>query len=300
MYSYQAAFRRARDTDCVEPRGGWPVKEEASILEVNGLRMHVVSAGQGPPVLLLHGFPDTHSVWRRQIGVLADGGFRVIAPDLRGCGKTDAPRAVRDYRLSLLWADVLALLEVLGIDQVRLVGHDWGAVIGWQICMVAPSRIDRFVALSVGHPAALAQSGLRQWLRLAYTLVLVLPGVAEQALKFGNWLCVRKFTRDRTQIGYWRRNLGRPGRLTAALNYYRANIGLALPHRWPSVSVPVMGIWSDGDPAMGEKQMRDSGRYVQAEFRYECLLGADHWLQLTAADRLNQLLLDYFGAKPKP
>jgi pimeloyl-ACP methyl ester carboxylesterase len=273
---------------------------ESSILEVNGLRMHVVSAGQGPPVLLLHGFPDTHAVWRKQITVLADAGFRVIAPDLRGYGETEAPRQVRDYRLEILRADILALLEVLGIDKVRLVGHDWGAVIGWQLCMAAPSRIERFVALSVGHPAALANAGLAQRLRMSYVLGFLIPGVAEQALKFGNWLFLRKFTRDRTQIGYWRRSLGPPGRLRAALNYYRANIGLGMPQRWPAVQVPVMGVWSDGDPALGEKQMRDSGRYVQAEFRYERIEGADHWLQLTAPTRLNTLLLDYFGAKPKP
>jgi pimeloyl-ACP methyl ester carboxylesterase len=273
---------------------------ESSILEVNGLRMHVVSAGQGPPVLLLHGFPDTHAVWRKQVAVLADAGFRVIAPDLRGYGETAAPRQVRDYRLELLRADILDLLRVLGIDKVRLVGHDWGAVIGWQLCMAAPSRIERFVALSVGHPAALANAGLAQRLRMSYVLGFLIPGLAEQALKFGNWLFLRKFTRDRTQIGYWRRSLGPPGRLRAALNYYRANIGLGMPQRWPAVQVPVMGVWSDGDPALGEKQMRDSGRYVQAEFRYERIEGADHWLQLTAPDRLNTLLLDYFGAKPKP
>jgi pimeloyl-ACP methyl ester carboxylesterase len=274
--------------------------EESSILVVNGLRMHVVSAGQGPPVLLLHGFPDTHVVWRKQIGVLADAGFRVIAPDLRGYGETEAPRFVRDYRLDVLRSDILALLEVLGIDKVRLVGHDWGAVIGWQLCMAAPSRLERFVALSVGHPAALCRAGLAQRLRMAYVLGFLIPGVAEHALKFANWLFLRKFTRDRTQIGYWRRNLGRPGRLRAALNYYRANIGLGMAQGWPAVHVPVMGVWSDGDPALGEKQMRDSGRYVQAEFRYERIEGADHWLQLTAPDKLNTLLLDYFGAKPKP
>jgi pimeloyl-ACP methyl ester carboxylesterase len=276
------------------------VKEESQYLQVNGLRMHVVSAGQGPPVLLLHGFPDTHTVWRKQICALADAGLRVIAPDLRGYGETDAPPHVRDYAIELLCADVLALLDGLGIAKVRLVGHDWGAVIGWQLCMLTPERVERFVALSVGHPAAIAHAGVAQHLRLAYVLGFLMPGVAEYTLKCANWLFVRRFTRDRTQIGYWRRSLRPPGRLTAALNYYRANTALGLRLHWPSVTVPVMGVWSDGDPAMGEAQMRTSGRYVQAEFRYERIEGADHWLQLTAAERLNELLLDYFGAKPHP
>lgn len=274
--------------------------EESTMVQVNGLHMHVVSAGQGPPVLLLHGFPDTHSVWRKQIGILAQAGFRVIAPDLRGYGKTDAPPHVRDYAMDLLCGDVVGLLDALGIDKVRLVGHDWGAAIGWQVCMHAPGRVERFVALSVGHPAAFAHAGAMQRLRSSYMLGFMMPGLAEHTLRLGNWFFVRKFTRDRTQIGYWRRALRPHGRLTAALNYYRANIRLGVPHHWPAVTVPVMGVWSDGDPALGEKQMRDSSRYVQAEFRYERIDGADHWMQLTAPERLNALLLDYFGATPKP
>lgn len=275
-------------------------EESSQFLQVNGLRMHVASAGQGPPVLLLHGFPDTHVVWRKQVGVLADAGLRVIAPDLRGYGLTDAPPHVHDYAIELLRADVLALLDALGIDKVRLVGHDWGAAIGWQLCMAAPQRVERFVALSVGHPAAIANAGVLQHLRMAYVIGFMVPGVAEYTLRCANWLFVRKLTRDRTQIGYWRRSLRPPGRLTAALNYYRANTAMGLRRDWPKVTVPVMGVWSDGDPAMGEEQMRNSARYVQAEFRYERIDGADHWLQLTAADRLNALLLDYLGARPKP
>jgi pimeloyl-ACP methyl ester carboxylesterase len=276
------------------------VAPESQFLQVNGIRMHVASAGQGPPILLLHGFPDTHTVWRKQIDVLAQAGFRVIAPDMRGYGQTDAPPHVHDYAMEHLRGDVLALLDALGIDKVRLVGHDWGAAIGWQLCMLAPARIECFVALSVGHPSAIAQAGLGQHLRLGYVIGFLMPGLAEHTLKFSNWLFVRKFTRDRTQIGHWRRSLRPPGRLTAALNYYRANIGFGHPHHWPGITVPVMGVWSDGDPALGERQMLDSARFVQAPFRYERVNGADHWLQLTAPARLNELLLDYFGARPHP
>jgi pimeloyl-ACP methyl ester carboxylesterase len=280
------------------------VTEESQFLQVNGIRMHVVSAGQGPPILLLHGFPDTHDVWRKQVGVLAAAGFRVIAPDLRGYGQTEAPPHVHDYAMKLLCADVLALLDALGIDKVRLVGHDWGAAIGWQLSTHAPERIERFVALSVGHPAALAHAGLGQQLRLSYVIGFLMPGLAEHTLKFSNWLFVRKFTRDRTQIGYWRRSLRPPGRLTAALNYYRANILLGLSRHRPAdagrvpvaVQVPVMGVWSDGDLMLGERQMRESERFVQGGFRFERIDGADHWLQLTAPDKLNALLLDYFGS----
>lgn len=271
------------------------MNEEASLLAVNGLQMHVVCAGQGPPVLLLHGFPDTHVVWRKQMQPLVDAGFRVIAPDLRGYGKTDAPAQVEAYTIAQLRTDVLALLDVLGIDKARIVGHDWGAIIGWAVCAAAPGRVERFVALSAGHPAALARAGLTQRLRMSYVLGFAVPGLAEHALKAGNWFFLRKFTRDRIQIGHWRRNLRAPGRMTAALNYYRANLRFGLPGQWPPVRVPVMGVWSDGDAALGEHQMRDSARYAAAGFRYERIDGADHWLQLTGADKLNPLLLEYLG-----
>jgi pimeloyl-ACP methyl ester carboxylesterase len=108
---------------------------------------------------------------------------------------------------------------------------------------------------------------------------------------------MRQFTAEPGQADLWKRDLSAPARLTAALNYYRANVSLALPQSYPRVKVPVMGVWSDRDPALGEKQMRDSAHYVDAEFRFEHIRDADHWLQLTAAARVNALLLDFLGKR---
>jgi pimeloyl-ACP methyl ester carboxylesterase len=129
---------------------------ESHYVTVNGLNMHYVTAGEGPPVILLHGFPDTHQIWRRQIPDLAAAGLRVIAPDLRGYGKTDMPQDVGAYAVSFLADDVLRLMDALGIDKAVVVGHDWGALIGWHLAMHAPERIVRYAALSVGHPKAIA------------------------------------------------------------------------------------------------------------------------------------------------
>jgi pimeloyl-ACP methyl ester carboxylesterase len=270
--------------------------QESMMLNLNGLHMHVVSAGQGPAVLLLHGFPDTHIVWRKQIQVLAEAGFRVIAPDLRGYGKTDAPADVPAYAMAHLCADVLALLDALALDKVSLVGHDWGAALGWRLCIDAPDRFERFVALSVGHLEAVRRAGLGQRLRFFYMAIFCIPGFSEWLLKAGNWRIVRGLTRDRSQAEHWIRDLSPEGRLTAALNYYRANVKPGRGSGSSAVKVPVMGIWSDGDSALGERQMRDSAAYVQAGFRYERIEGADHWMQLTASDRVNALLLDFLGA----
>lgn len=273
------------------------MKEESLRLQVNGLHMHVRSVGQGPAVVLLHGFPDTHMVWRKQVGPLVKAGYRVLAPDLRGHGQTDAPGPVSAYRLEHVCADVLAMLDALGIARVRLVGHDWGAVAGWMLCMDAPERIEQFVTLSVGHPAAFARAGLDQKLRSAYLLWFMVPGLAEQSLRAADFYLMGHFTSDRTQVSYWRRSLADPLRLTAALNYYRANVprGLTFATKSDPVTVPVMGIWSSLDPVLGEQQMVDSARYVSSRFRYERIDGADHWLQVTAAERVNALLLDFFG-----
>ena len=268
--------------------------DESLMLDVNGIRIHTTMTGQGPSVLLLHGFPDTHIVWRKQIPALAAAGFRVLAPDLRGYGRSDAPGGVLDYTLDKLRGDVLGLLDALHIDKVFLAGHDWGGVIGWQIAALAPERVHRYVAMSTGHPYALAHAGILQHLRLTYMLGFMVPGLAEHTLRAADWFLMRQFTDEPGQADHWKRDLSPPGRLTAALNYYRANVSLVLPRGRPHVKVPVMGLWSDRDPALGEKQMRDSAHYVDGEFRFEHIRGADHWLQLTAADEVNRRLIQFF------
>lgn len=266
---------------------------ESLYARVNGLNMHYVTAGEGPPVILLHGFPDTHKIWRRQIPVLAAAGLRIIAPDLRGYGKTDMPQDVGAYAVQFLADDVLRLMDALGVEQAVVVGHDWGALIGWHLAMHAPERITRYAALSVGHPQAIAASGLSQKLRFWYMLLFKTPVVAEALLKAGNWVAIRRLTRSREQQAIWIDALAPQGRLTAALNYYRANFKASSPRRWNPVDIPVMGVWSEHDPALGEQQMLDSREQCRAGFRYERIDGAGHWMQLTAADRVNALLLDF-------
>lgn len=266
---------------------------ESHIAKVNGINMHYASMGEGPPVLLLHGFPDTHHIWRHQIPALAAAGMRVIAPDLRGYGQTDAPSSTGAYALESLCADVLALMESLGIGKAAIVGHDWGGLIGWQLCMNVPQRIERFVAMSTGHPSAIAHAGMAQQMRFWYVLGFLMPVVAEHAIKANDWFFLRQLTRSKEQLALWRAALEPEGRLTAALNYYRANLKLGSQRRWRPVEVPVMGIWSDRDPALGEKQMLDSAAQCRAGWRYERLDGAGHWMQLSATERLNALLLDF-------
>src|SRR5512139_1273380 len=111
-------------------------------MRVNDVELSVLIEGEGPDVLLVHGFPDDHAVWRKQIPALVAAGYRVIAPDTRRCGDSDVPPRVADYRLDVLVSDLLALLDALGIEKVRLVAHDWGAVQGWHFAIRHPERVE--------------------------------------------------------------------------------------------------------------------------------------------------------------
>lgn len=265
-------------------------------VEADGLRFAYAEAGRGAPVLLLHGFPDTHRVWHRQMAPLAEAGYRVIAPDQRGCGESAMPARVGDYRLERLTADMIALLDALGVrEPVRLVGHDWGAVVGWQLAIAHPQRFHSFVAMSVGHPDEYRR-GLAQKLRAWYAFFFLLRGVSETLIRAGDWRLFRRLSADPAETAQRIAALSRPRRLTAALNWYRANVGTLLRGRFAPVTLPVLGLWSDGDFALTERQMRDSQRQVTGPWRYVRIAGASHWLQLERPGEVNRLLLDWFAA----
>ena len=124
---------------------------EPAFIDTNGIRMAVYEQGAGPAVVLLHGFPELAFSWRHQLPALAAAGFRAIAPDQRGYGRTDVPGAVRDYRIEELIADIDGLLDALQLDSASFVGHDWGALLLWQMAMRAPERIERLVILNIPH-----------------------------------------------------------------------------------------------------------------------------------------------------
>ncbi|MBV8634275.1 MAG: alpha/beta hydrolase [Burkholderiaceae bacterium] len=263
-------------------------------LLINGLTFNVVDQGQGEPVLLVHGFPDDHEVWRKQIPALLKAGYRVIAPDMRGCGLTDAPAQVSAYKLDTLVSDLVALLDALGITKVRLVGHDWGAGICWALCLQHPERVERYVALSVGHLSAYTREPFEQKLKGWYIGFFQLRGLCEWLLKRGNWRMMKWFAGQHSELAHWIPKLSRPGRLTAGINWYRANLKLLLGPKLPKSTVPTLGIWSDGDKYLVEAQMVKTANWMNAPFQYQRLQGASHWLQLDAPDAINRFILNFF------
>lgn len=265
---------------------------ESRRIAVNGITLNVIVEGAGPDVLLVHGFPDDHEVWREQIPALVQAGYRVIAPDTRGCGDSEMPANVDDYRIERLVGDLVALLDALKVDKVRLVAHDWGAVIAWQLVLAHPERVDCYVAMSVGHPGAYASGGVAQKLKGYYVWLLQLRGFAEWFSRAGNWFMFRLMTHYPSAFPRWGERLSRPGRLTAGMNYYRANLRMLFGREQRRAKVPVHGLWSSGDIFLTEGQVLASKSYVDGPWRYTRINGASHWLQLDAPERVNAILLD--------
>lgn len=271
--------------------------DEMRRIDVGGVTLHVEDSGQGRPVLLLHGWPDSARVWRHQVPALVAHGFRVVAPDLPGLGRSDLPGDPAAYRIRTVAGQLVALLDTLGIDRAAVVGHDFGAAVAWVLAMTAPDRVERLAVLSAAHP--LAPKSMRQHEMAWYQLLFQFEGVAEETITYDDWRWFREFTRGDGDVEQAIADLSRPGALSASLNWYRTNLA---PHRpshrpqLPPVRCPTLGIWSTRDHYLDGEPMRASEAFVEAEWRYAEVEGASHWLQLDAPDQVNALLLNWLGS----
>jgi pimeloyl-ACP methyl ester carboxylesterase len=269
-------------------------------IETNGITLSVSVEGpdDGRPVLLLHGFPDSANIWRHQVAALTAAGFRTIAPDQRGYRESDAPAGVEAYAAPNLAMDAVGVLDALGIERAAVVGHDWGASVAWLVATIFPDRVERLAVVSVGHPTAFfADAGFEQKQMSWYMLFYQAEGIAEEWLSRDGFANFRALAKDPVDFDANASDMSKPGRLTAALNWYRATVGPAAfaapPLELPLVSCPVMGVWSTGDYALTELQMTASEQYVSGPWRYERIDGPGHDIPVAAPDRLNELLLDF-------
>lgn len=267
-------------------------------VEIGGLSFEVDDEGDGPAVLLLHGWPDSHRLWRDQVAALRDAGLRTLAPDLRGFGESARPGTVADYALPTIIGDVVGIIDTRGVERAHVVGHDWGAAVAWGLAAFVPDRVERLVALSVGHPAAFREAGFAQREKSWYMLLFQFEGVAEEWLSADDFANFREWS-NHPDADAVIADLRRPGALTAGLNWYRANLApaalLGPPPAFPPIAAPTMGVWSSGDFALTEAQMRGSGAEVSGPWRYERIDGPGHWIQRDAPDELNRLLLDFLS-----
>lgn len=271
-----------------------------------GLEFDVVDSGplDGPIVVLLHGFPQRAGSWDAVRARLNDEGLRTLAPDQRGYSPGARPPRRRDYTIGQLVADVLALFDAAGAEQVHLVGHDWGANVAWSVASVRPDRIRSLTAISVPHPAALmrAMRTYDQARRSWYIGGFQVPWLPEKVLTGPR---ADRIWRDSgmtdEMVESYRREIVEDGALHTALHWYRALPLSRGRHLGGRTKVPTTLVWSDGDVALGWTGAQLTREHVTDEFVLDVVAGASHWLPEERPDRVAGAVLHRISrSEPAP
>jgi pimeloyl-ACP methyl ester carboxylesterase len=250
-------------------------------------------------VLLLHGFPENARMWDGVAGWLRSAGLRTIAPDQRGYSPGARPEEVDAYRMPALVGDVLGLLDAFGLPAVDLVGHDWGAVVGWHLAAWHPDRIRTLTAISVPHPAAQAwalEHDPAQRERSAYVGLFRKAGKAEDLLLADGGRRLRQMFAPLPEeaVDEFVAPMLAPGALTGALNWYRA----IRRGEWDSlgpVQVPTTYVWGSADIAVGRPAAHRCAHHVAGPYRFVDLHGVSHWAPEQEPDRIAAEVLDRIG-----
>jgi pimeloyl-ACP methyl ester carboxylesterase len=295
----------------VEPEiGSQPERETAPLppdcaegyLIANGVRLHYMTAGSGPLVLLLHGYPEFWYSYRYQLPALAQD-HRVVALDLRGYNLSDKPSD--GYDIATLCEDLRGAVEALGESRADVVGHDWGGVLAWALAIRAPEEVRRLVILNAPHPATFQRAlySPSQWLHSAYVGFFQLEGIAEDALARDNYALIRRTFRAADRERAWLTDadiqryvdaIARPGALTAALSYYRQVVrrgpGIVGPAR--VIAAPTLVLWGELDPYLGVESLNGLERWVD-DLRVQRFATAGHWLNQQEPAYVNEALLDF-------
>jgi pimeloyl-ACP methyl ester carboxylesterase len=305
-------------------------------LRLHEVSLHVAEAGEGtagrPPVVLLHGFPEFWFGWRHQLLALAQAGYRVWAPDMRGYNLSDKPKGVAAYGVDRLARDVAELIDATGASQAIVVGHDWGGLVAWELAAAYPERVERLAILNAPHPAHLPAMvrDPEQARRSHYVLLFQLPGFAPWALQRGEFARMRESLRAdaalaRRPEAFSAADLARyvqaasiPGATTAMVNYYRAMVRQALRaqaiaavpefapwlgrggRRVPWTPTPIRArtrvIWGALDPFIGRAYATPPARWVpDAEVVW--IDDGAHFVQAERPERVNAELLRFFGER---
>lgn len=295
---------------------------------VNGIRMHYVTMKSGdvddsngennPLMILLHGFPEFWYSWRHQIPFFAKH-FRVVAPDMRGYGETEKPKEISEYRIDKLVRDIIELIHSFGKEKAIIVGHDWGAIIGWSIAMIAPSVVEKLVIMNAPHPALYQKNAFKnipQMQKSWYVFFFLLQKVPEKVLSSNNFELLKhmlessikrkdKFTQNDIEnyIASWRNGdeRGTGEGIAGGINYYRANLnsefwgnlGESIP--FPKIKVPTLSIWGEDDVFLGKElaAAEHTKELIEAPFSLNLISNCGHWVQQEAPDEVNQIMSEF-------
>ncbi|WP_432850534.1 alpha/beta fold hydrolase [Amycolatopsis sp. CA-161197] len=274
--------------------------------DVGDARLHYVEAGDGPLVVLLHGFPEFWYGWRQQIEPLAAAGFRVVAPDMRGYNLSTRPKAIQAYDTDHLTADLAGLIAERGAEKASLVGHDWGGTVAWATAMGHPEVVDRVAILNAAHPRKLSQ-GLHHPSQLRkswYFFLFDLPDLPESIVHANNWHFFRHFLQDADpaytpeEIDRYIEAWSQPGAATGMINYYRSSVRTP-PKKAEAairpITAPTLVIWGDKDRYLGHDLAEPEHDDVPGLDRVEHLPDASHWVHHDAAKHVTRLLTDFFA-----
>jgi epoxide hydrolase 4 len=272
--------------------------------DLGEVRLHYVEAGDGPLVVLLHGFPEFWYGWRKQIAPLVKAGFRVVAPDLRGYNLSSRPDGFGAYTADKLAADVRGLISELGAHSAMVVGHDWGGTVAWTLAINHPEVVDRLAILNAAHPRRLNE-GLRnprQLSRSWYFFYFQFPRLPEHHARAQRWRFLKRFLRDARppytpqQLDRYVEAWSRPGAAKAMIDYYRAAVRLGSKQgELRPVAAPTLIIWGQRDRYLGPKLAEPHRDDVPNLDRVERLPNASHWVHHDEADHVNELLLGFFA-----
>lgn len=274
-------------------------------IEVNGIKLHYVTQGKGPLMLMLHGFPEFWYSWRHQIPAFAKR-FKVVALDLRGYNESDKPTDQSAYVMSEFIKDIRGVIQGLGYDKCELIGHDWGGAIAWSFAYAYPEMVESLIVLNIPHPAKFAE-GLRtpqQLLRSSYIFFFQLPWLPELALQAFNYqaienalkgMAVNKDAFSEADIQTYKEAASKPGALTATLNYYRNIFQQGMTDtNWGILEVPTLMIWGEDDLPLGKELTYGTERYVK-DFQIKYIPNCSHWVQQEKPELVNQYIKEFLA-----
>ncbi len=288
-----------------------PLKE--SYAELGEVRLHYVEVGEGPLVVLLHGFPEFWFSWRFQLSALAQRGFRVVAPDLRGYNLSSRPGPVSAYDIDRLATDVRDLITERGERSALLAGHDWGAAVAWVTAMNHPDAVRRLAILNLPHPRRLMH-GLRRPAQLRkswYMIFFQLPWLPERLARTQRWRGFRYgFEHDARPGAFSDQDIeryieawSRPGAATAMINYYRAafrQLPWRAEARMGPVVAPTLVIFGERDRYLSAELAEPYPADVPNLQGVVRLAQASHWVHHDEPELVTQLLAEFFAAGAEP